>query len=300
MFTYRTALRAKYLALMVGAAFFSAMGSPAQAVIVDDAAAGATTYWGGQEGHARSDADVVGTLASFDVLSMEVTRIVTSTVSSDLKIEIKMNYTPGTVGTGFGDLFMGSTSSVWSPDTSNPDGANFANDTYNANKARFDYVVNIDNSTSPGAGGAATVHKLDTVSPGSDVRQSYWPTANGDNPPNPDFDGGSRSQQAVEYTGAGPNLKPGSTWSFAAGSPNVLTILIKDDEVALTKLLGDGLITIAWAMTCANDVVLGRITNPPHGGGPIPLPAGFLLMGTVLLGGGGIAHWRKRRARRAS
>jgi hypothetical protein len=36
--------------------------------------------------------------------------------------------------------------------------------------------------------------------------------------------------------------------------------------------------------------------DPPGGGHPVPIPAGFLLMGTVLAGAGGIAKWRRRKA----
>jgi len=52
----------------------------------------------------------------------------------------------------------------------------------------------------------------------------------------------------------------------------------------------------------------GRFVEPPctgpqcnpGGSGEVPIPGAFLLMGTVLAGGGGFAAWRRRRERSAS
>jgi hypothetical protein len=296
MSKFGTALRAKYLALSVGAAVVTAFASPAQAIILND------VYWGGQIVNAPTNSDIIGNPSHFDIFSMEVTRIATGLDSSDLKIVINTNYNPNSanaLGTGFGDLFIGSAGNSGNLVLDGTGGAPpYANDTYNANKARFDYVASIDNNPLPGVGGTATVHALATGgSAGSDVQQSFAPPAPGGNP---DIGFGFRNEQAAYYTGAGSDLTGGnSTWAFSAGA-QTLTILIKGEETGGVKLFGDGLILLAWAFTCANDVILGQVQSPPHVDQPVPLPAGFLLMGTVLLGGGGIAQWRRRRTRRAS
>jgi LPXTG-motif cell wall-anchored protein len=44
----------------------------------------------------------------------------------------------------------------------------------------------------------------------------------------------------------------------------------------------------------------GPLCNPPPGTGEVPIPGAFLLMGTVLAGGGGFTAWRRRRERAAS
>ena len=55
--------------------------------------------------------------------------------------------------------------------------------------------------------------------------------------------------------------------------------------------------TLAWEMTCANDVIYASVeAGPPGGDLPgTPLPATSLLMGTVLGAGGLVGRWRQRR-----
>jgi hypothetical protein len=84
-------------------------------------------------------------------------------------------------------------------------------------------------------------------------------------------------------------------------------------ESSKTWKLVDSLFTDAlgglWFLFAFNDkggpddnhddfVGIARVytVDPPGGGHPVPIPAGFLLMGTVLAGASGLAKWRRRKA----
>ena len=78
------------------------------------------------------------------------------------------------------------------------------------------------------------------------------------------------------------------------------------DAVAHTitfTILDNGLLgksfALAWAMTCANDVIQGEVVL--HGGQdfPTPLPAAVWLFGTVIAGGAGVGRWCKAKKARS-
>lgn len=257
------------------------LAGPVQAAPISD------NYIGGV---APGYGDVVGSTSDFNIFSIDVTRINTTAKTADLQVVVKTNYIPGTLSTGFGSLFFGTDLSKVNIDLTN----STKNDTFALDPDRFNYVFGIPTNPalkSGKANGTGSLYALNGT--GTDVQLSYWPsTSNTTDPPPTNF----RTGQAVGYTGKGPALRTG-TWDFSA-SADTLTFIITNENY----LFGSDFY-IAWAMTCANDVILAlanAFVPPPGGGGQVPLPAGFLLMGTVLLGAGGVARWRKRRMAQAA
>lgn len=209
-----------------------------------------------------------GLQANFQINSIDVSKS-----GADLKVVVSTSYNPnssGALGTGLGDLFFGTDMSK-----APAYGAASATDAYSA--GRFNYVFSIRNDDYPGANGTGTLHALRTD--GTDVKTAYGA-------------GTVRTGQAVEFLG---NSKP------ATGITGSWTLDVAQDT--LTFLITNAANTfgstffIAWAMTCANDIIYANIAFPPPNNPPgdVPLPAGFILMGSVLLGAGGVARWRKRR-----
>jgi len=262
-----------------------ALGTSAQAFTINDS--GDTVYWGGLRNGAATTSDVIGSTAAFEVTSMDVNVLGTGGGTNNLEVVIHTvfnPYTAGAVGTGFGSLFIGSSAaqplvlagaSPW------------ASDTYSADPGRFNYVFSIPTNPAKTLPTDTTVSGAGSLIPllgtGTDVQTSYFP-----DPPDTGPSNSFRQDQAVGYLGsATPTLFGTFTFDEIAGT---LTFLI----VGENGLLGD-LVTFAWAMTCANDVIIGVVPLPPRGEGTVPLPAGFLLMGSVLFGAGGIAGWRRRR-----
>lgn len=124
-----------------------------------------------------------------------------------------------------------------------------------------------------------------------------------------------RQGQAVQYTPDSPSasnpvsitVTPATGYTTANGgndlvngfadtsNPGSITYTITDNGT-----LGYGSIELAWAMTCANDVIqfLADVSLPGcttcGGPGQTPLPAAFALMGTVVGAGGLLARLRRR------
>ena len=83
----------------------------------------------------------------------------------------------------------------------------------------------------------------------------------------------------------------------AAYSVDAINGIITFDLTNIFNVLNGGF-TLAWEMTCANDVIYASVDSPLGGGGNLPgtpLPATSLLMGTVLGTGGLVGRWRQRR-----
>jgi hypothetical protein len=150
-------------------------------------------------------------------------------------------------------------------------------------------------------GGNATAHNY-----GSSSVPDYYTTDNGKvimsnvngNPitapqtGNPGFY--FREGQAVQYTPNAPgNTAASGTWQVDAAA-DTITFTILDNG-----LLGNNF-ALAWAMTCANDVIQGQVVLPPGENFPTPLPAAVWLLGSVLAGGAGIGRWRKAKRARST
>jgi hypothetical protein len=280
---YSRALRAAFAILIAGTSgvIFGAPASAATYIVTGIA----DTYWGGTDLWHGSGDDVIGDPAKFDISSIDISRVLTGAgFTNDLQVVIHSVYAshPGAEGTGFGSLFFGPSMVV-------PSGAASNTDTFTGDTDRFSYVFTMPTAPST-ATGAGDLYKL--KGDGSDVQLSYYPTpSQTTNPPGAIF----RNNQAVGYTGSATATLSG-TWTINAAL-NTITFLITNEN----GLLGTDFL-VAWAMTCANDVIMAdvRLDVPPppapHGGGEVPLPPTMILF---LSGLAGLAALRRGGRRRA-
>lgn len=285
-------------ALLVLAASLSAHS----ATLTDVYSGGTNTY--------NAPGDVIGSSA-FNITSADITR--SGPGNGTLNVVIHTNYAgvPGTSpaeGTGYGSLFFSTTG--WSP--TGPAGVSpnlYPQDKYTANDWNYAFTM----PATPGSGskpatasalyaigGSALAHNF-----GSSSVPDYYTTANGKitmsnvggNPITYPHSGAPgfyfREGQAVQYTPNAPGVTAaGGTWEVNALA-HTITFTILDNG-----LLGNSF-ALAWAMTCANDVIQGEVVL--HGGQdfPTPLPAAVWLFGTVIAGGAGFGRWRKAKKTRA-
>ncbi len=271
-------------------------------------------YWGGTDLWHVSGEDVIARASSvpkFDITSVDVARTVNGGGNGvDLTVTIHTGFvgaynfgtSTGPLGTGFGSLFIGRAMTV-------PSGSSSKTDTFSGDPGRFSYVV--DMPVNPGTtGGAASVYHLNGT--GSDVQLSYYPVPSQTTNPSGAF---FRNNQAVGYKGSDNKFDanlgytgsdataPGLTATWAANqAQGTLTFTIFNENGIFSLLnsnANDPTFVIAWAMTCANDTFLAAVSldTPPFrqpGPGVVPLPGAVYLMGTALLGLGGLLRRRKQ------
>ena len=96
-----------------------------------------------------------------------------------------------------------------------------------------------------------------------------------------------RNNQAVDYKykdAPGLSGHDGSTWTVD-GLEKTITFLIKNENGMLGTEFG-----LAWAMTCANDIILGNVSldcptcTPPPGATPVPGALPLFISGIGVLG----------------
>ena len=262
--------------------------NPARALpvtLIDEYYGGANYYNNGgvtNDAAPPSQADVIGPTDVFDIISAEVERV--GTGGNTLQVTINTNYAgvPGTSaadGTGYGALFI--TPGAWNPTGTGP---HYSTDVYVDGEWKYAFTV----PENPGPATSGTGGLYDT-SKGQVVLSNV-----GGNPisyPNP----GSppyyfRQGQAVQYI-PDPNISPLGTGTWSVDSAlHTLTFSIVDNN-----LLGNNF-AVAWAMTCANDVIQGSVNLPDETQRltPTPLPAALPLF----VSGGGLMAWLGRRKRR--
>ncbi len=222
------------------------------------------SYWGGE---AISSS---GPIAATDVIGgvrYGVSGLVATRTGGDLEVVINTDYADsiGATGTRVGSLFIGNPSSLSLDDGAT--GAATATDTFTANPERFSYILDYDIPNADvklGGSGTATLSKL--KGNGSDVELSSGSTF--------------RKDQAVDRIGDARAERVGE-WKVTAGA---VTFVIKD----FFSLNGVGTaVTLAWTMSCANDVILGVASFGPRDGLPpvdTPIPAGAVLLLSGLAG----------------
>lgn len=260
----------------------------------------ADTYSGGTNSYNVGDSthgdvianDVSGanfpTKSAFQIFSMDITRS-----GNNLSVTINTNYANhvGFLGTGLGALFIGSGTPNYLGSSAN----NYATDTFRNDPGRFDYAVQIDAGITPsGTNGSSTLYSLDGTL--GDVQQSWHgntSTINGTT---------FRQGQAVGVKATADKISAAAQWTLTQGTDGVdgagggrLTFDVTD-FFSIIPGLNNGDMTLAWAMTCGNDVILTTLSIPPEGPptNQTPLPGALSLFATGL-GGLGLMTWRRHR-----
>lgn len=295
------AKNSKVLAGLSAAIVFGLAGGAQAAPVTIYDTAGTTTpanteYWGGVN-VGTGNADVIGN-ARFEIFKMVVDR-----VGDNLSVVVHTNYAQniGAEGSALGTLFIGAGNQF------NPQGTlnnNLTGDTFAADMDRFGYAFDyttrngtaLGTNSAPyladsgtvnpglgglGDGGNATLYDLSEL--GGDVRQS-----------DAFFTNGFRKDQAVDINNTAVATTVGGTWSIGNGT-------ISFDIVNFFTFSGLPAIyqtsmTLAWAMTCANDVVMATIAVPGKAG-EVPLPAGLLLLLSGLTGLGFMGRFKAKTAK---
>lgn len=243
------------------------------------------TYFGGLNTYNGSD--VIGSNA-FNIIDAVITRSTTTTTNDTLNITINTMYAgvPGTgpaEGTGYGSLFL--SPGTWS-----------AANTYTPNE--WQYAVQVNQN--PGSGNIPTttsglyavgnVATTNLYSANTSVVQSYTTTngstivmsnVNGDPVTYPGANNPGyyfRQGQAVQFT-PGAAAIGAATWSVNATVGATVGAIIF--SIIDNSLLGSSF-ALAWAMTCANDVIQGQVTLPDPPPSATPLPAALPLFAAGL------------------
>lgn len=243
------------------------------------------TYWGGNDGSVNSDVVAASGDTRFNISSMDVERI-----ANNLIVVINTNYSGTNVGalsTNVGALFIGNPLAL---NFNGADGAPKHNDdVFTGDTDRFKYVFDYDvtpDNTSPPAtqNGTGSLYTLNGT--GSDVVLSNAPA------------GQIRENQAVDIKDSAKTAQADTgvngTWTIGVGT---ITFNISN-FFSLAGIPATGL-TLAWAMTCANDIILAQVVIPGGNTPEVPLPAGFLLFLSGLTGLGYLGRSKFRKANAA-
>ncbi len=237
------------------------------------------TYYGGNDGSYNTD--VIGNKNVFDIFSMIVEK-----VSTNLVVTINTNYSGnnvGNLGTRLGALFIGDPSKL------NYNGADMTikhnDDTFKADTDRFSYGFDFDKKNNPGKpgvnSGTGSLYALSGTGDDVLLSQDFFPNNNG-----------IRRDQAVDVNrNKAEDTGINGTWAIGLGNVNF----------TITNFFGGGLpalyntgLTLAWAMTCSNDIILARVTFPKDSTPEVPLPAGALLLFSGLGGLGFLGKLRNK------
>ena len=275
------------------------------------------TYYGGTNNYNSSDVLENTGVYSFDVFGATAARS-----GNNLTVTIYTNYANavGAENTGLGYLFLGN-----GPPTLNGPSP-YTTDTFTADPGRFQYAASIPYNPTT-ASGTGNVYHLNGT--GSDVQTSYYGNTNGTFPPtagtpattSPSNGGAFRTNQAVGIIGTPPVvgtdgwlITPGANtptdhlgYSGTGTSPLDYsgdgTITFTLSSIFTEATLGtdpNGSVTIAWAMTCSNDIFLATFDLPPESRqGTTPLPAALPLF-TSGVGFLGFLNLRRQRKKMAA
>jgi hypothetical protein len=269
----------------------------AAALTIFDYASGANTgssYWGADApptGSTNTYTDVVSNSPTDTRSAFEIKKAVVdvdySGASTVLTIDIYTNYSPGTLGTKYGDLFL---TSAYNPAGTGP---HFEADNLLNTGTNWNYALVLDSQTS-----SSTAGQVYAIGDNSEITQSYGGTANQ-----------IRTGQPVEYNEGVSSLSTGSllvssTGMDATSESGLYLLHFVIDNLQNLSLLGSDLIgydfALSWAMTCANDIIQGMVEFPGDPGEitDAPLPAALPLLAVALVAIGGLSRWKRRRSSR--
>ena len=250
-------------------------------------------YIGGDPTNSNWDgADVIGADSKYNTTGAEVERS-----GDNLRVKILTNYADnvGSDGTSLGALFIGDDIPAI---TSILEG-NTTTDTFVGDESRFQYAL--DFNTRPASSDGSTLASGDATLFGliatdgnaTDVETSFAggiyrddqavrpiPVANPD--PNDDTPLNAVGTGSWELSGAGKYVEFVINDFFKTGGP------IDSDTQ-------NGFV-FAWAMSCANDVIFEWVKPGSLNIEPVPLPAGFILLLSGLLGVGWLGRSRAKQA----
>lgn len=300
-----------------------ACAAPASAATIND------IYYGGLDTY-NNPGDVIGA-PTFYITSADVTRPTNNTVN----VTIHTNFAgaPGTSaadGTGYGALFFSVPG--WNPTGSVP----WASDQYHLNE--WQYAVAMP--TNPGSGSIATtstgLYAIGnvtgvTVSPSNSNNNLFnatpgivksYTTQNGSivmsnvggdpitypGTNNPGFY--FRQGQAVQYTpatsavaGTSANYSVTAT-TWTVNPTNTIDGVVNTQGLITFSIVDNGILGndfgLAWAMTCANDVIQGEAVFNGNAAAPTPLPSALPLFAGGLGVMGFVARRRKKQASKAA
>jgi hypothetical protein len=278
------------IACAVFAGAFALISASAQAASFNDTYSGGDNFYNpnADNGTPGVKGDVIGNADWFDTTSMTVNRLGTS-----LQVVVHTNYAanPNALGTGFGALFL-STNTITVADSST--------DRFTDHLGRFQYAFTMPFAPVFDSNGIATgngsLFKL--IGDGTDVQLSHN-VPNGSNGTYGELGTSGnnfRNNQAVDHKGSNPaeTGHDGSTWTVDKFNKTI-TFLITNEN----GLLGTDF-ALAWAMTCANDIILGNVSIPcDHCGPPpgqTPLPGAMALFAGGLGVLGMVGYRRRKRA----
>ena len=295
----RTRVFGAAVAAVASGLFVAALGSPASAgsvTVADSYYGGLNTY----NSNFPTSGDVIGD-STFQIYGATATR-----TGNNLTVEIYTNFVqnlPAEYGVGLGALFLGNGTPNYNVTSYNqsthvytntgPGSASndFASDTYVVDPGRFQFAATIPNPTNPGTSGTGTFYSLATgTHAGSDVTLSNVNNVSITYPYTGNNGFYFRDGQAVgvnpnQYTTTDSNAV---NWSIGSGTWNsnptgTLTFTIANAFNYLTDNF-----TLAWEMTCANDIIVATIdlpgNAPPPGGTPLPAAFPMFAGGLGMLG----------------
>ncbi len=252
--------------------------SAANAYMIDDNHAGASTYWGGDH---HGYGDVIGDKSKFDILGLDL-----SVSGTTLTVDIFTNFAGlgddklfasltdkdaskvngVKQGIGYGDLFLASS---WTPFGS----GNYANDNH-ITGTKWEYGFALDNRWSA-TGGVGTLYQL------SSTDSNNYNTLLSQ-----DFLSGGTFRDGQEV--AVDTSKSRVTNTGVTGSWNVYSDRISMTfDIGGTGLLDNGALALHWNMTCGNDTIEGEVPVD------VPEPSTLALMALSVLGLGIISRRRR-------
>jgi hypothetical protein len=303
----------RYAVLLAGAVTVTLASSAHSFTLTDDpSVAGSLTntiYYGGTDTYNNPN-DIIGS-STFSILDAVINR---SGANNDtLNIIINTNFAgaPSTntngpaLGTVYGSLFL--SPGFWTP--SGTAATNYSTDNYVTGNKQWSYAVTNPTGV-PGNTNPVGLYAIGTVGSavnyGSSGVPQYYTTADGrvymsyaggnGNPTHGNPISAPATGNAGDYFRQGQAVQFAPRVAAVSGTSATFTVGAGYIEYSIIDngLLGNTF-ALAWAMTCANDVIQGQVQlGSGDLTGTTPLPAALPLFATGL-GMIGLLGWRRKR-----